>query len=129
MASRLISPRRRDSFKGDYGHVLVVAGSSGKTGAALMCARAALRSGSGLVTIGVPESLAGSFEERVTEEMLLPLPDDGSGMMASKALDRILEFSAEKNRCHCCWSRHWGIAGHENDHDGTRAQIGCPYGN
>ncbi|MGD0283704.1 MAG: NAD(P)H-hydrate dehydratase [Dissulfurispiraceae bacterium] len=96
MASSLIPPRRRDSFKGDYGHVLVVAGSRGKTGAALMCARAVLRSGSGLVTIGVPESLAGSFEGRVTEEMLLPLPDDGSGMMASKALDLILEFSAEK---------------------------------
>jgi NAD(P)H-hydrate epimerase len=96
MASLLISPRRRDSFKGDYGHVLVVAGSRGKTGAALMCAQAVLRSGSGLVTIGVPDSLAGSFEGRVTEEMLLPLPDDGSGMLASKALDRILEFASEK---------------------------------
>ena len=96
MVYGLISPRRRNSFKGDYGHVLIVAGSRGRTGAALMCARAALRSGSGLVTIGIPESLAASFEGRVTEEMLLPLPDDGSGMMSSKALEVILEFASRK---------------------------------
>lgn len=96
MVSGLLPPRRRDSFKGDYGHALVVAGSRGKTGAALMCSRAALRSGSGLVTLAVPGSLAGSFEGRVTEEMLLPLPDDGSGMMSPEALDAILEFAAGK---------------------------------
>ncbi|MBF0557151.1 MAG: NAD(P)H-hydrate dehydratase [Nitrospirae bacterium] len=96
MVSGLISARRRDSFKGDYGHVLVVAGSRGRTGAALMCARAALRSGSGLVTLGIPESLTASFEGLVMEEMLLPLPDDGSGMMSSKALDVVLDFAARK---------------------------------
>ena len=95
-ASALIPARARNSFKGDYGHVLVIAGSRGKTGAALMCGRAALRSGSGLVTLGVPESLVENFQCRVTEEMLLPLPDDGKGMMSLKALDRILEFAVEK---------------------------------
>lgn len=95
-ASGLVPPRERNSFKGDYGHVLIIAGSRGKTGAAHMCARAALRSGSGLVTIGVPESLVGSFQCRVTEEMVLPLPDDGSGMMSLKALDSVLEFASEK---------------------------------
>jgi NAD(P)H-hydrate epimerase len=95
-ASALIPARPRNSFKGDYGHVLVIAGSRGKTGAALMCGHAALRSGSGLVTLGVPESLVESFQCRVTEEMLLPLPDDGNGMMSLKALDSILEFAAEK---------------------------------
>ncbi len=96
MAAGLLCARPRNSFKGDYGHVLVVAGSRGKTGAALMSARAALRSGSGLVTIGVPESLVESLQGRVTEEMLLPLPDDGSGMMSSEALDRILDFAVGK---------------------------------
>jgi len=95
-ASALIPARPRNSFKGDFGHVLVIAGSRGKTGAAMMCGQAALRSGSGLVTLGVPESLAESFQCRVTEEMLLPLPDDGNGMMSLKALDGILEFTAEK---------------------------------
>ncbi|HXW69313.1 MAG TPA: NAD(P)H-hydrate dehydratase [Dissulfurispiraceae bacterium] len=95
-AFSLIPARPRNSFKGDYGHVLVIAGSRGKTGAALMCGRAALRSGSGLVTLGVPESLAESFQGRVTEAMVLPLPDDGNGMMSLKALDNILEFTAEK---------------------------------
>ena len=95
-ASALIPARPRDSFKGDYGHVLVIAGSRGKTGAALMCGHAAFRSGSGFVTLGVPESLVESFHCRVTEEMVLPLPDDGNGMMSLKALDSILQFAAEK---------------------------------
>jgi len=92
----LLAPRAPGGHKGTYGHVLVVAGSRGKTGAVLMSARAALRSGSGLVTMGVPESLVESLQARVTEEMLLPLPDDGSGMMSSEALDRILDFAASK---------------------------------
>ncbi|WP_333654339.1 NAD(P)H-hydrate dehydratase [Dissulfurispira sp.] len=96
MASDLILPRPGYSHKGDYGHVLVIAGSKGKTGAALMAAKACLRSGSGLVTLAVPESLLDVFQGRVTEEMTLPLPDDGSGMLSSKAIDVILNFAAKK---------------------------------
>ncbi|MCL4491468.1 MAG: NAD(P)H-hydrate dehydratase [Nitrospirae bacterium] len=96
MVSGLIAPRHRNSYKGDYGHVLVVAGSRGKTGAAFMTARACLKSGSGLVTLGIPESLMDIFQSRVTEEMTLPLPDDGRGMMSEKALDVILEFASKK---------------------------------
>ncbi len=90
-------PRRHAySHKGDYGHVLVVAGSKGKTGAALMTAKACLRSGSGLVTLAVPESLINVFQNRATEEMTLPLPDDGNGMLSSEAVDEIFNFTSQK---------------------------------
>ncbi len=95
-AAMLLPERPAYSHKGDYGHVLIVAGSRGKTGAAMMAAKSCLRSGAGMVTIGVPESLADIFQGRVTEEMVLPLPDTGKGMLASHALDAILGFVTEK---------------------------------
>jgi hydroxyethylthiazole kinase-like uncharacterized protein yjeF len=96
MASALVPERPAYSHKGDYGHVLVVAGSKGKTGAALMTAKACLRAGAGMVTIGIPETLAGVFQSRVTEEMVLPLPDNGGGVLAADALSPILEFLDKK---------------------------------
>jgi ADP-dependent NAD(P)H-hydrate dehydratase / NAD(P)H-hydrate epimerase len=74
-------PRRaRDSHKGTFGHIFVVAGSRGKSGAALMTGLAALRSGSGLVTLWLPESLqrgvVGKFPELMTE--FLPETDEGT---------------------------------------------------
>ncbi|OGW39166.1 MAG: hypothetical protein A2Y97_13115 [Nitrospirae bacterium RBG_13_39_12] len=92
----LIPERHKYSHKGDYGHVLIVAGSRGKTGAAFMTARACLRTGAGLVTIGVPESLADVFQTRVTEEMTLVLPDKGNGTLTGKASSIILDFLKDK---------------------------------
>lgn len=94
--SGFIPPRQKYSHKGDYGHVLVIAGSKGKTGAALLTARACLRSGSGLVTIAFPESLSDIFQTRVTDEMTLALPDDGTGMLAAEATAPILSFVKER---------------------------------
>lgn len=94
--SALIPGRPRYSHKGNYGHVFIVAGSRGKTGAAFMAAKACLRSGAGLVTLGVPESMAGMFQSRVTEEMTLILPDKGDGTLSGKASDMILDFLHEK---------------------------------
>jgi ADP-dependent NAD(P)H-hydrate dehydratase / NAD(P)H-hydrate epimerase len=59
-----------------------------------MTARACLRSGSGLVTLAVPESLMDVFQSRVTEEMVIPLPDKGDGTLDKRALDVILEFAS-----------------------------------
>ena len=92
----LVPERPKYSHKGDYGHVLIVAGSRGKTGAALMAAKACLRAGAGLVTLGVPESLMDVFQCRVTEEMTLPLPDRGDGTLSSKSVETILRYLADR---------------------------------
>ncbi len=74
----LFAPRVQDSNKGKYGHVLVVAGSRGKTGAAVMAALAALRSGAGLVTVACPESALDAVAAHAPEVMTEPLPEMGS---------------------------------------------------
>ncbi len=94
--SGMITPRQKYSHKGDYGHVLIIAGSKGKTGAALLSAKACLRSGAGLVTLGVPESLIDIIQGRITEEMTLPLEDSGKGTLSSNAIDEILSFASGK---------------------------------
>jgi len=57
-----------------------------------MASRACLRAGAGLVTIGVPETLMDIFQSRVTEEMILPLPDKGNGTLSFKAAGPVLDF-------------------------------------
>lgn len=95
-ASLLIPERLKYSHKGDYGHVLVIAGSRGKTGAALMAAKSCLRAGAGMVTIGVPETLMNIFQERVTEEMVMSLDDSGKGTLTENAYKVISDFLNEK---------------------------------
>lgn len=95
-ASVLVPERPLNSYKGDYGHIMIIAGSRGKTGAALMTAKSCLRAGAGMVTIGVPETLADVFQTRVTEEMIISLPDTGSGTLSYRAADEIARFVSEK---------------------------------
>ncbi len=71
----LLPRRSPDAHKGDCGRVVILAGSMGFTGAAALSAQGALRSGAGLVRVGVPESLNDILEVKLTEAMTHPLPE------------------------------------------------------
>ncbi len=94
--SRLLPVRLPWVHKGNLGHCLVIAGSTGKTGAACMTADAALRIGAGLVTLGIPEGLNPIIEEKLTEVMSLPLMDNRDGTLNKDCLKTIIEFSRDK---------------------------------
>ncbi len=83
----LAQSRRLTAHKGNFGHVLVLAGSIGKTGAAALAAQAALRAGAGLVTVATPKSalpiIAGLGMEFMTE----PLPETDAGTVSLRALE------------------------------------------
>lgn len=88
-----IPKRREDTHKGDFGHVLILAGSPGMTGAAFLASQAAIRSGSGLVTCGIPASLNQIMETKLTEVMTLPLQETKTGSFSISAVKSILDFS------------------------------------
>jgi ADP-dependent NAD(P)H-hydrate dehydratase / NAD(P)H-hydrate epimerase len=91
---RMLPPRPRDSNKGTFGHVLVVAGSRGKTGAALLAATAAARAGAGLTTLAAAGSLLPVLEGRAREIMCEPLPDGADGTAAlgdGAVVERLLQ--------------------------------------
>lgn len=87
-----IKPRAKDTHKGDYGHVFVLAGSVGLTGAAYLCCQGTLLSGSGLVTLGIPKSLNPIMEIKLTEVMTLPLDETDEQSLSSASQDKILNF-------------------------------------
>jgi ADP-dependent NAD(P)H-hydrate dehydratase / NAD(P)H-hydrate epimerase len=71
----LVPVRKPDSHKGTYGHVVVIAGSRGKTGAAILASRACMRGGAGLTTLAAPRSLNNVFAGALIEVMTEPLRD------------------------------------------------------
>ena len=90
-----IEPRLADSHKGDYGRVLVIAGSTGKTGAASLTALAALRSGAGLVTVATPESCLPIVAALGAEYMTYPIAEDVRGEMSVRAVDDLLALNVD----------------------------------
>ncbi len=85
-------PRKKKTEKSDYGHVFVLAGSKGLSGAAKLASRAALVSGAGLVTLGVPASLQSLMERSLTEVMPMALPETKAGALSLSALGKIRAF-------------------------------------
>lgn len=82
----LVPVRDRQGHKGTYGHCLILAGSTGKTGAAALAANSAVRAGAGLVTLAVPRSVHTILEVKTTEAMTVPLEDEGTGAISATAL-------------------------------------------
>ncbi len=91
MIAPLLPRRARISHKGNYGHLLIVAGSLGMSGAAILCARAALRSGSGLVTVACPASVQHIVAQGCAEAMTLGLPETSDQTIAASAMDVLSE--------------------------------------
>lgn len=88
-----LKPREADTHKGDYGRVLVLAGSVGYTGAAYLCSKAALRSGAGLVTLGIPESLNAIMAAKLTCVMTRPLPETHARSLSQEGKQEILDLA------------------------------------
>ncbi len=92
----VLKERKKDTHKGNFGHLFIIGGSTGLTGAVCLSSISALRSGCGLVTIGIPSCLNEIIEIKLTEVMSLPLPDD-NGFISEKGIDVAYKFIKEKS--------------------------------
>jgi NAD(P)H-hydrate epimerase len=97
MITGAFGARDAQSHKGTTGHLLVIGGSPGKTGAAIMTSQAAMRVGAGLVTLGIPKSLNVAVESQLTEVMTEPLPENADQSLGSSAYQKILRQLKRKN--------------------------------
>lgn len=87
--------RKVSAHKGDFGHIFILAGSARFSGAAVLCAEAAMRSGAGLVTLGLPGSLNSAIIKiKPKEVMTLPLPETREGALSSRAYKKIKDFAS-----------------------------------
>ncbi len=87
----MLSPRPPEAHKGNTGHLLILSGSTGKTGAAAMTATSAIRAGAGLVTLGIPHSLNPVAETLVLEAMTVPLAEDMEGFLGESTYDAVMD--------------------------------------
>ncbi len=94
--AHLFAPRPKDSNKGKFGHVLVVAGSREKPGAAAMAGLAGLRAGAGLVTVACPESAVSAVSSHTAELMTEPLPETASGEIGRAAFEPIRDLAGKR---------------------------------
>lgn len=91
-----LKKREKNSHKGYYGHLALIGSSIGKAGAIIMSAKAALRAGAGLVTIGGPKSLKDTFGSHIIEPMYHPI-DDIDGFISGEGVHRAIQFLVNKD--------------------------------
>ena len=89
LVKTVLPVRARNSHKGDYGKILLLCGSTGLTGSAILAAKAAVRTGSGLVYLGVPESVYPICASRCLGPVVFPLPCDADGRLSLAARPEI----------------------------------------
>ena len=94
---RFINKPDLNTNKFKQGRVVIVAGSIGMTGAAILSAMAALRVGAGLVSIITPKSLNNIYEIKATEVITIPLEDQGKGFLYFDHLDQVIEISGRSD--------------------------------
>lgn len=92
----ILQPRYEDTHKGVYGHLFILAGSPGKSGAAALAAAGAQRTGTGLVTVGIPKSLNPVMEQKTTEAMTEPLAETFQGTLGTVSYQRAFEILSDK---------------------------------
>ena len=90
LVDSLLPTRDRNAHKGDFGRVLIVAGSVGYTGAPVLAANAALRAGAGLIFVGTPEAVYPIVAQKLDEPMVFPLACDGEGRLNTRAIPELL---------------------------------------
>ena len=88
---RLLSPRRQDTHKGDYGRAFLLCGATGFTGAAYFAAESAVRSGAGLVDLLVPQTVYQTVAVKLNEAMVYPVACSEEGVVSQSALPVLLE--------------------------------------
>src|SRR5258706_494536 len=89
---KLLPKRKPSSQKGDFGKLLILSGSRRMVGCAVLASQAALRCGTGLLTLGFPKGLYLTYTRRLTEAMFLPLTETKEGSLAKKSASEILKF-------------------------------------
>jgi len=95
----LIGRREPDAHKGDFGHLLIVAGSPGKVGAAIMAAKGALRAGAGLVSVASPINLVPIVQQQVFEAMCIPSAESIDGTIGTGAENELLRAAGKMSAC------------------------------
>jgi hydroxyethylthiazole kinase-like uncharacterized protein yjeF len=95
----LLEPRATEAHKGDFGRVLLVAGSRGKAGAASLAAMGAMRSGAGLVTVATPASCQSAVAALAPEFMTDALMDGLDGQVLGRAIERVLQYERDVIAC------------------------------